>query len=700
MSVFFFLFPTPIFVAMRINQDTVERIKLAADIVEVVGDFISLKKRGANYMACCPFHNEKSPSFNVNPVRQIYKCFGCGVGGDSVKFVMELEKIGYGEALRYLAKKYNIEIEEQEASPEEINRQNERESLLIVLNFAQQNFQNLLMTHDEGQAIGLSYFRNRGFNDQTIKLFGLGYSLNEWDNLGKAATQRGYNIELLEKAGLVIKAERRPKEDERNAQATRHYDRFRGRVVFPIHNVSGKVIAFGARILTNDKTQQGVAQAKYINSPETEVYHKSNSLYGIFQAKNAIRQEDVCYLVEGYTDVISLHQAGIQNVVASSGTSLTIEQIRLIARFTPNITILYDGDAAGIKAALRGLDMVLEEGLNVSLVTLPDGEDPDSYVYKVGAEGFKAHVKQATKDFIAFKTEMLLREAGDNPFKRAEAIGEIVGSIAKIPDAIKRQIFTQRTAATMKVDEQTLLSEGNKLLRKQIEKADKVDNQAAKEKNRNAPPAKQEWEGLVSFSEDSEVSFLEEGPAPAAEKPNPTSTTLSRSRLFYQEQECVRLLINYGTVDLEPNYPLCRYALEQLEDIAFETPQFEHILNSFREAFKRNEVLNTDYFIGHFDPDIQQLAITLITEKDRYKLDDWHRKDIIVPTEVEKLADLTYGNILRLKKGIAEQRMQELLGLINDTSELDQIMELQRQYIHFKNVDKSIANLLGTVVSG
>ncbi|TAG20624.1 MAG: DNA primase [Cytophagia bacterium] len=677
---------------MRINQDTVERIKLAADIVEVVGDFISLKKRGANYMACCPFHNEKSPSFNVNPVRQIYKCFGCGVGGDSVKFVMELEKIGYGEALRYLAKKYNIEIEEQEASPEEINRQNERESLLIVLNFAQQNFQNLLMTHDEGQAIGLSYFRNRGFNDQTIKLFGLGYSLNEWDNLGKAATQRGYNIELLEKAGLVIKAERRPKEDERNAQATRHYDRFRGRVVFPIHNVSGKVIAFGARILTNDKTQ-----AKYINSPETEVYHKSNSLYGIFQAKNAIRQEDVCYLVEGYTDVISLHQAGIQNVVASSGTSLTIEQIRLIARFTPNITILYDGDAAGIKAALRGLDMVLEEGLNVSLVTLPDGEDPDSYVYKVGAEGFKAHVKQATKDFIAFKTEMLLREAGDNPFKRAEAIGEIVGSIAKIPDAIKRQIFTQRTAATMKVDEQTLLSEGNKLLRKQI---DKVDNQAAKEKNRNAPPAKQEWEGLVSFSEESEVGFLEESPAPAAEKPSPISTPPSRSRLFYQEQECVRLLINYASVELEPNYPLCRYAVEQLTELNFETPQFEHIWNSFREAYGRNEILNTNYFIDHFDPDIQLLAVDLVSKYDQYSLDDWERKQIEVPTEIKRLAEAAYKNFLWIKLETLQMRRKQVISLIVDNPDPVNQTALQLEFIHMNEKITTIANLLGNVVSG
>ena len=661
---------------MRINQETVERIKHAADIVEVVGDFVALKKRGANYMACCPFHNEKSPSFNVNPSRQIYKCFGCGAAGDSVKFVMELEKIGFGEALRYLAKKYNIEIEEQEASPEELLRQNERESLLIVLNFAQQYFQELLTTNEEGQAIGLSYFRNRGFTDPIINQFGLGYSLNEWDGLSKAATKRGYNVDILEKAGLVIR-----KEGEQ-----RSYDRFRGRVLFPVHNVSGKVIAFGARILINDKNQP-----KYINSPETEVYHKSDVLYGIFQAKNAIRQQDVCYLVEGYTDVISLHQAGIQNVVASSGTSLTIEQIRLIARFTPNITILYDGDAAGIKAALRGLDMVLEEGLNVSLVSLPDGEDPDSYVYKAGAEGFKSYVKEATKDFITFKTEMLLREAGDNPFKRAEAIGEIVGSISKIPDAIKRQIFTQRTANLMKVDEQTLLSEGNKLLRKQQEKE---ATQAAKEKPKNAAPLAQEFDGLVSFSEDENTTSETFKPV---EKQLITTT---QSKLFYQEQECIRLLISYAQLDLEPNYSLCRYALEQLADLSFETPQFAHILGSFREAYKRQEVLDTNYFLNHDDPDIQQLAITLVSYNDKHELDDWDRKGIIVPTEIEKLADLMYGNILRLKKGIAEHRMKELLNLMNQTADSEESMDFMRQYMHFKNVDKSIANLLGTVISG
>lgn len=330
---------------MRIPQETVQLVQQTADIIEVVSDFVALKKRGANYIACCPFHNEKTPSFNVNPVRGIYKCFGCGKAGDSVRFVMDMEGIGFAEAIRYLAKKYGIEIKETELTPDDIREQNERESLYIALNFAKNYYQSQLFESDEGQAIGLSYFKERGFIEKTIKEFELGYSPKEWDAFSQIALKQGFSLDILEKAGLTIK-----KEDGRLL------DRFRARVMFPIHNLSGKVIAFGARILTNDKNQP-----KYLNSPETEVYHKSNVLYGIAQAKQAIRQEDVCYLVEGYTDVLSLHQAGIGNVVASSGTSLTLEQIKLIGRFTQNVTVLYDGDAAGIKASLRGTDMILEE---------------------------------------------------------------------------------------------------------------------------------------------------------------------------------------------------------------------------------------------------------------------------------------------------------------------------------------------------
>ena len=447
---------------MRIPEETVERIRQSTDILEVINDFVSLKKRGSNYIACCPFHNEKTPSFNVNPTRQIYKCFGCGKAGDAVRFVMDIENIGYGEALRYLAKKYGVEIEEQEQTPEDLLRQNERESLLIVLNFAKTFFQETMQTTDEGKSIGLSYFRERGFTNPTIDAFELGYTLDQWDALLKEGQRRGYSRDLLEKAGLILIKEGTTGGDKKV------FDRFRGRVMFPIHNVSGRVIAFGARILKVDKNQP-----KYLNSPETTVYHKSQVLYGIFQAKQAIRQEDVCYLTEGYTDVISLHQAGIKNVVASSGTSLTTEQIRLISRFTPNVTILYDGDAAGIKAALRGLDMVLEEGLNLKLLLLPDGEDPDSYVHKVGADAFKTYIREHSQDFIDFKASQWLTEAGDNPLKRAEGISDVCASITKIPDPLKRQTLSQRVAQVFHVSEQSVISEINRLLRKQQDQSKK-----------------------------------------------------------------------------------------------------------------------------------------------------------------------------------------------------------------------------------
>lgn len=685
---------------MRINNETADRIKQTADIVEVIGDFVSLKKRGANYIACCPFHNEKTPSFNVNPVRQIYKCFGCGAAGDSVKFVMDIEGISYGEALRHLAQKYHIEVEEEQQTPEDVLRQNERDSLYIILNFAQQYYQKLLFQHEEGQSIGLSYFRNRGFNDLTIKSFGLGYSLNEWDGLTKEAGQKGYNPQLLEKAGLALH------KDNDSQRAARVYDRFRGRVIFPIHNVSGKVIAFGARILTNDKNQP-----KYINSPETDVYHKSKILYGIYQAKNAIRQEDVCYLVEGYTDVISLHQAGIQNVAASSGTSLTEDQIKLIARFTQNITILYDGDAAGIKAALRGLDMVLEEGLNVSLVTLPDGEDPDSYVYKVGAEGFKAHVKRATKDFITFKTEMLLKEAGDNPFKRAEAINDIVTSITKIPDPIKRQIFFKRTAELMKMDEQTLISEGNKHLRQKRDKNTEKPTQPTKSKEK---PRFNPEPDPFSFSEnfiEEEFGILVTDAPPTESLPAETPvskheppTDLFKARLYFQEQAFVRLLILYGQTELEPGISVCRYLLHEIGEITFENQLFDLILNIFRQRFSFGEVPSTDYFLSHLDPDIQSFTIDLCTSK-HYLSENWSKHEIWVPSDEDLLHEIAFKKILRFKMAYSGDKMKDLLNQMgkitgNTDEEFAQIMEIQKQYKFYKNINDLAAKELGTVVPG
>lgn len=700
---------------MRIPDDTIDRIKQAADIVEVVGDFVSLKKRGSNYIACCPFHNEKSPSFNVNPARQIYKCFGCGKAGDSVRFVMDVENIGYVEALRFLAKKYGIEIEEQAPTPEDLLKQNERESLFIVLNFAKTYFHDLLTQHEEGQSIGLSYFRERGFTTPTIDAFELGYSLNVWDGLLQEAEKRGYNRDILEKAGLILNKESDRRTDDAGARR-KVFDRFRGRVMFPIHNVSGRVIAFGARILVADKNQPGGAAPKYLNSPETDAYHKSQVLYGIYQAKQTIRQEDVCYLTEGYTDVISLHQAGIKNVVASSGTSLTLEQIRLIARFTPNVTILYDGDAAGIKAALRGLDMVLEEGLNVSIVTFPDGEDPDSYVRRVGAEAFKTYIKTKASDFIRFKTETLLRDAGDNPFKRAEVIGEVVSSIVRIPDALQRQVFFRTTAQQLRVDEQTLISEGNRLIRKQQEQQSR-DSQRQRDRanNNQAGTSTGSLADINALLAEAGISspgnldgppddFFADEPGSASQATTSTARTrrAERTALSYQEEECIRLLVNYGARELEPGITLCQYVLSELDDINFQTTPYDLMLRLYREAFLHGDILTADDFLNKADqPEAQQEAITLTTPRHEIS-DGWLKHEIIVPSEEDLniLADAAFGNVLRIKKMLAEEKMLEIRRGIVETTDPEESDRLMADYMHFKRIDVEIAKLLGTVISG
>ncbi|TLU98194.1 DNA primase [Dyadobacter luticola] len=671
---------------MRINPETVDRIKHAADIVEVVGDFVSLKKKGANYSACCPFHNEKTPSFNVNPSRQIYKCFGCGAAGDSIKFVMDIDGIGYGEALRYLANKYNIEIQEEELTDDETLRQNERESLYIILNYAKNFYQKQLNDSEEGQAIGLSYFRERGFSGDIRKKFELGYSLDTWDAFSKEALEKGYSAEILEKAGLLIRREEsRP--GDRNSPG---YDRFRGRVIFPIHHVSGKVIAFGARILKSNAGQKA-NQPKYLNSPETDVYHKSEVLYGIYQAKNAIRQLEHCYLVEGYTDVISLHQAGIENVVASSGTSLTVEQIRLIGRFTPNVTILYDGDIAGIKAALRGLDLVLEEGLNVNIVLFPDGDDPDSFVRKVGAEAFKAYLKKASKDFISFKTEILLQDAGNDPFKKAALIGEIVQSIVKIPDVIKRQVFFQRTSEMMKVDEQMLITEGNKLLRKLH--AQKPQERKSRPDNA-APGGPNDLDFLsgMEFRDDSEIPadlFFPEEDVPEAPQ---------RTKLHYQEEAFVKLLVVHGTKELEPTITVCQYVLSQIEGIDFKDPVFHHLLTLFRENYSRNHVLPTDYFVQHHEAEIRSIAIEWLTAK--HALSElWAEKfEIYVPFETDVLDKTAFNNILRLKKAFVEERMKVCLQHAVQASSEEEQLAIMAEFMHFKHISMAAAKELGSVI--
>jgi len=654
---------------MRIDPETVERIKQAAAVAEVIGDYVTVKKKGANYWACCPFHGEKTPSFSISPSKGIYKCFGCGKAGDSVRFVMDMEGLGYGEALRHLAKKYGIDIQEEEMTDDQILRQNERESLFIMLDYAKEFFKRQLYDTEEGKSIALPYFKERGFSDSTLQAFDLGYSPEAWDALLKSALKQGFSQEIIEKAGLVTQ-----KNDEGKV-----YDRFRNRVIFPIHNVSGKIIAFGARILKNDAKS---SQAKYLNSPETEVYHKSSSLYGIHQAKNEIRSLDVCYLVEGYTDVISLHQAGIKNVVASSGTSLTVEQIKLIGRFTQHITVLYDGDSAGIKAALRGMDLILEEGLQVNLVVFPEGQDPDSYVRKIGSEAFIEYIKREAKDIISFQANLFLKEAGDDPFKRSELIKEMVLSISKIPDAIQRSLFIQKTSSLMRLEEDVLLAEMNKIHLKNL-----------KQRGGGIP---QSGSAPISSQEYQEVRDLME---PVSE----TSGESYQNLAFYQESECIRLLVNFGHLEINPEkapgVSVTQYLLEELEGVLFQMPLFNKLMEICKQEYVNKNALKPEFYLHHADQEIQRFAIDCSSEKHNLSSTWKDRHEIKVSNEAEMLEDLAYKNVLRLKKVYNDQRLQESLDLMaNFHGDPNDMNDLLMNFIKLKEIQKNISQELGTVI--
>jgi DNA primase len=647
-----------------ISKTTVDHIQQAADIVEVISDFVPLKKKGQNLMACCPFHNEKSPSFSVSPTKGIYKCFGCGKAGDSIRFIMDIESITYVEALRYLAKKYNIPVEEDTRPTDQQQlEQNERESILIALNFAKNYYQHLLLEDEEGRYIGLSYFKERGFNEKTVKAFDLGYSFNAWTGLTDAAVKAGFSKDILVKAGLTI-----VKEDK-------IFDRFRGRVIFPIHNISGKTIAFGARILKADKDQP-----KYLNSPETEVYHKSRVLYGLFQAKQAIRNEDNCYLVEGYTDVISLHQAGIENVVASSGTSLTEEQIKLVGRFTQNITVLFDGDLAGVKASVRGIDMILESGLNVRVVTFPNNDDPDSYLRKVGAQAFKEHLKEQNTDFISFKISLFIEEAAKDPIKKAALIRDIVESISKIPDSIKRSVLFKQCAKLLDVDETVLIAESNKILINQ---------------RRQQKPAKQNEEIFPGVLPPDNL-FEPEGLVGEEEKAAQPDAASS------YEKEIIRMLISYAGMEIESDYFVCDYLLDQIKDVSFYTPAYARVLELFRQELGKGYIPHTDFFIKHPDWEVQSVSIDLIADK--YELSEqWENVfKIHVPKETDNLPDATFKAVLRLKqeqvKRLIHQNMQQLMQAGKEGN-LDEELRCMQVHAALKQTEAQIASHLGNVIA-
>jgi DNA primase len=644
---------------MAISRATTEKVKERADIEEVVSDYVPLKKKGQNLWACCPFHNEKSPSFSVSPAKQIYKCFGCGKAGDPIQFVMDIEGVGFNEAIRHLAQKYGIEIEEDQAvSPEDLQAYNERESLYIVLNFAKDFFISNLNT-EEGRSIGLSYFKERGFNQSIIDKFDLGYALDGWDHFYKAAKAAGHSDDLLLKAGLLLQKE---------GEATRFYDRFRGRVTFTIHNLGGKPIGFGARILTQDKKQP-----KYINSPETEVYHKSDILYGIFQAKKSIRERDNCYLVEGYTDVISLHLSGIENVVASSGTSLTENQIKLIKRFTDNVTVLYDGDSAGIRASLRGIDMILEGGLNVKAVVFPEGEDPDSYARKVGSSAFSNYLEKNAQDFISFKIGLYAEEAANDPIKQADLIKQVVHSISKIPDPVIRTVYIRQSASLLAIDEEIIQSELNKIY------------------------LKGQKDQFFKEQRQTEETFIEEL-IPTKEEP-----TSNFQLIELQEREMLRLLVNYGFEMVSDELNVCQYLLQETSDLTFQTPIYDKILGIYKKALSETILPQPEYFLQHQDTEVKKEVINMITRK--YELSTlWEsRYQIFTHHEADDLAKTVYDSILHLKKKVIKKMLEEAKVKIKEAEQekADEniITERLGVYMELKKFQVEIDKQLGIVIS-
>ena len=640
-----------------IQKSTIDRIMESIDIVEVIGEFVQLKKRGANYVGLSPFANERTPSFTVSPAKGIFKDFSTGKGGSAVTFLMELEKFSYPEALKWLAKKYGIEVEETIDHPENREEDQRRESLMIVTAFAAKFFHESLLDTDEGRSIGLSYFKERGFNTETIKKFELGYSPDQWEAFTGTAIKDGYQEQFLVESGLSVKRD--------NGTL---YDRYRGRVMFPIHSFTGRVIAFGGRTLKKDKNVP-----KYVNSPESEIYHKSNVLYGLYFAKKAIREEDNCYLVEGYADVLSVHQAGIENVVASSGTSLTVEQIKLISRFTKNITILYDGDAAGIKASLRGLDMILEEGLNVKVVSFPDGHDPDSYVRSVGTNAFKKHIEETKKDFILYKANLLLKDAGNDPIKKAGVIREIVESIAKIPDSIKASVFIKECSYILQIDERALLSELNKMRQAKAKK----DGQQQQTNTRYAPQPDE-----PDFFDEPEVKETKEE--------------------HFQEKEIIRLLLLYGNrmIDWDgiANTYIGPFMIAELGDVTFEDPACKLFVELYRQEVENGVLPEDYYFIHHQDKGIVDLTVNMLATK--YTLsENWYEMHkIMIHDEQTNMKAAILGAIFHLKKHKVGKILEGLrTELQKADTEADQEI-LLNQYIRMKKVEKTISDFLGSVI--
>ena len=684
-----------------ISQSTIDSVFETARVEEVIGDFVNLKRAGSNYKGLSPFSDERSPSFMVSPAKGIWKDFSSGKGGNSVAFLMEHSHFTYPEAIRYLARKYNIEIEETEQTDAEKAMTDVRESMYLVSEFAKDYFNKTLLNSEEGKAIGLSYFKERGFTNETIKKFSLGYSPETWDALTKEALGKGYKLEFLESTGLTIAREDRP------------FDRFKGRVMFPIESMSGRVLGFGGRILTNDKKA-----AKYLNSPESDIYHKSKVLYGIFQAKQSIAKQNNCYLVEGYTDVIQFHQAGIENVVASSGTALTPDQIRLINRLTRNITVLFDGDAAGLRASVRGIDLILEEGMNVRVCAFPDGEDPDSFARKTSHDELVAYLEENSKDFIQFKASLLMKEAKNDPIKKADLIRDMVVSISKIPDRIQREIYTQECARIMDISEQVLVSTLAQLIQKDLTEASKKQKQEQKpfEVFRNQTPKQGSFSG-------GDPEDPRNGPPEdyyPGEPGYPVGEPTEKVDILYRlERKVIEILLLYGDKTEEFEDVLLKnndegevvmvsemraYKVYQRIYLSLQEDEVELSNNLFRDIFtdligfyNQHEKFSLEQYLMRLQPDFAQEVTDILMEDERLTLHDWEGQNIFSKMKHETIAQYVTETIMSMRWFLVGKIIEELKSSIQpDNSDNTELLSMVVDYSKLVN---AFSKKLGRVMS-
>jgi DNA primase len=654
-----------------ITKETIDKVYEAARVEEVIGDFVQLKRAGSNFKGLSPFSDERSPSFMVSPAKGIWKDFSSGKGGNAIAFLMEHSQFTYPEAIRFLAKKYNIEVEETELSEEDKVVANEKESLFLVSEFASKYFQDMLLNSEEGKAIALSYFKERGFTNDTIKKFSLGYSPNQWDALTKEALGKGYKLEFLEKTGLTIVGE------------DKQFDRFKGRVMFPIQSMSGRVLGFGGRILTNDKKA-----AKYLNSPESDLYHKSKVLYGIFHAKQAIAKQDNCYLVEGYTDVIQMHQAGIENVVSSSGTALTPDQIRLINRLTKNVTVLFDGDAAGLRASIRGIDLILEEGMNVRVCTFPDGEDPDSFAKKTPLQDLIQYFEDNAMDFIQFKASLLMKDAKNDPIKKAELIRDMVASISKIPDRIKREVYIKETSRIMDISEDVLFNTLAQLVKKDISDLGKKlkEEQTAFEVVKNENP-------VVTANIDIQYEL---------------------------EHKIIEILLIYGNVEdefedvllkanekgeMEEVKEMNKYKVYQRiflslqeDETELANPLFKNIYNDLITYFNQNETFELEKYLSQLPPELSQEVTSILMNDERESLHNWEAKNIFVKAKDKTISQYVSETILTLRWFLVNKIIDELKSSVTQEAEVDnsETLSMVVDYLGLTNI---FSKKLGRVIS-